>query len=540
MTRAAAPTTNPGDQAVVIYNTRVPESKDIAQHYAEVRRVPAGQVLGLPLSTNEEISRVEFRDSLQKPLAKELEKKRLWHIDSRLVPASSNRAARVEWRPIQAKIRYAVLCYGVPLRIAEDPMLKEDGLDKVRPELRRNVAAVDSELALLPLIEQGYPLHGPFNNWTYGVTNTIMLNPTNSLLMVARLDGPSPAIARSLVDKALQGEADGLWGRAYFDLRNTSEPGLKIGDEWIRGAAEICRHLGFETIVDENPGTFPASFPMSQIALYIGWYSQDADGPFTLPNVEFMPGAFAYHLFSFSASTLRSTTRNWVGPFLAKGATASMGTVDEPYIGGTPDMAAFVSRFIYYGFTLGEAAYASQPVLSWQTTVVGDPLYRPFGGNGDLLHKRLVEGHNKLVEWSFLRMVNLAVANGKPVSEAVAGLEQLDTTTNSAVLTEKLGDLYAAQGKPSSATHEYQLALKLDPTPQQKLRLLLHLGEKFQALDRPSDAYEQYQSILRDYPAYADKVAVLKLLVPLARKLEKKSDLETYEGQLQSLTTTTK
>jgi sulfate adenylyltransferase subunit 1 (EFTu-like GTPase family) len=77
---AAWATTNPGDEVVVVYNTRVSESKDIAQHYAELRRVPAGQVLGLSLSTNEEISRVEFRDSLQKPLAKELEKKRLWHI----------------------------------------------------------------------------------------------------------------------------------------------------------------------------------------------------------------------------------------------------------------------------------------------------------------------------------------------------------------------------------------------------------------------------------------------------------------------------
>ena len=537
---AAAPATNSGDEVVVVYNSRLPESKDIAQHYAERRRVPSGQLLGMPLSTNEEISRVEFRDSLQKPLARELEKKHLWHMDLQLVPASSNRASRVEWRVVQNKIRYAVLCYGVPLRIAEDPTLKEEGLDKVRPELRRNVAAVDNELAMLPLGEQGYPLHGPFNNWTYGVTNAALLNPTNRLLMVARLDGPSPAIARALVDKAIQAETDGLWGRAYFDLRNTSEPGMKMGDDWIRGAAEICRHLGFETIVDESPATFPASFPMSQIALYIGWYAQDADGPFTLPNVEFMPGAFAYHLFSFSASTLRSTTRNWAGPLLAKGATATMGSVDEPYLGGTPDMAVFVSRFIYYGFTLGEAAYASQPVLSWQTTVVGDPLYRPFGGNPELVHKQLVEGHNKLAEWSFLRMVNLAVANGKPMIEAVAGLEQLETTKSSAVLTEKLGDLYAAQGKPSSAAHEYQLALKLEPTPQQKLRLLLHLGEKFQALERPADAYDQYQSILHDYPAYADKVAILKLLVPLARKLEKKSDLETYESQLQSLTTTTR
>ena len=82
---------------------------------------------------------------------------------------------------------------------------------------------------------------------------------------MTRLDGPTAEIARGLVDKALQGEADGLWGRTYFDLRNTTDPAYKMGDDWIRNASEVCRHLGFDTIVDENPGTFPAGFPMSQI-----------------------------------------------------------------------------------------------------------------------------------------------------------------------------------------------------------------------------------------------------------------------------------
>ena len=41
-------------------------------------------------------------------------------------------------------------------------------------------------------------------------------------------------------------------------------------------------------------------------------------------------------------------------------------------------MAVFFTRWLK-GFSFGEAAYASQPVLSWQTTVIGDPLYRPFG-----------------------------------------------------------------------------------------------------------------------------------------------------------------
>lgn len=62
--------------------------------------------------------------------------------------------------------------------------------------------------------------------------------------MVARLDGPTAAIARGLVDKALQAEARGLWGRAYFDLRNISDPGYRVGDEWIRASAGSLQAVG--------------------------------------------------------------------------------------------------------------------------------------------------------------------------------------------------------------------------------------------------------------------------------------------------------
>jgi uncharacterized protein (TIGR03790 family) len=176
------------------------------------------------------------------------------------------------------------------------------------------------------MIEQHPPLTGPLRNWVYTSTNRAFLHPTNGLLMVSRLDGPDANIARGLVDKALQAEADGLWGRAYFDLRSITNTDYKLGDEWIRGASELCRHWGFETIVDEQPETFPAEFPMSQIAFYCGWYDPAASGPFARPTVEFMPGAFAYHLHSYSAARLRSPTENWVGPLLARGATISMGS----------------------------------------------------------------------------------------------------------------------------------------------------------------------------------------------------------------------
>src|SRR5207249_9171265 len=125
--------------------------------------------------------------------------------------------------------------------------------EKARVEMRRNEAAVDSELAALPLLLQNRPLTGPARNPIYGVTNTALIHPTNGVLVVARLDGPSVEIARGLVDKAMEAETNGLWRRAYFDLRGLTNTSYKLGDDWIRGAAEMVRRLGFETIVDEKP-----------------------------------------------------------------------------------------------------------------------------------------------------------------------------------------------------------------------------------------------------------------------------------------------
>jgi uncharacterized protein (TIGR03790 family) len=521
-----------GDEVVVVYNTRLPESKSVAEHYAERRQVPANQVFGFGLPVTEAMTRVEFRDLLQKPLAKELEKKKLFRFGSEIIPATNGQPGRVVWKTTEARIRYALLCYGVPSRILPDANLVEDVPEKLIPELRRNEAAVDSELAWLPRLEQKLPLTGPLQNPAYTVTNVALLHPTNGILMVARLDGPTSDIARGLVDKAIQAETDGLWGRAYFDLRGITNADYKLGDDWIRGASETCRQLGFETVVDESPGTFPVSFPLSQVAFYAGWYDENVSGPFTRPTVEFMPGAIAYHLHSFSAGTIRSATRNWVGPLLAKGATATMGCVNEPYLTGTPNVAIFFARILYFGFSFGEAAYAAQGQLSWQTTVIGDPLYHPFGKSPRDQHEELAARHSKLIEWSHLRIVDLNVAKGFPMVEVVKYLNEIKITKESAVLTEKLGDLYAAQGKPSSAVNAWQQALKLEPSTQQRIRLRLTLGEKLAALNRDEDAYSNYQKFLEESPDYPDKVSIYRKLLPLAQKLGKNEDAAKYEKQL--------
>ena len=511
-----------GEEVVVIYNSALPESKAVAEHYAAARAVPARQVFGFGLTTNEIIARADFTDFLQRPLADRLEAAGLWKFAEAATPAINGQAQPPGSRVVQSKIRYAVLCYGVPLKIAPAAMLDEFEAKAASGPFKANEASVDSELAWLPLLRTKVPLTGPLQNPFYLCTNSARLDCTNGILLVARLDGPTADIATHLVDKAMEAETTGLWGRAYIDARGLNRmSNFYPGDEWLLAGADICRQLGFETEVDTNEATLPDTFPMSHIAIYAGWYAFDACGPFTAPQMEFMPGAFAYHLNSFSAATVRSLTHNWCGPLLAKGATCTMGCVYEPYLTLTPNIA-FCLQALGNGDTFGEAAWAAQPALSWQTAVLGDPLYRPFNKTPAELHALLARTKSPLLEWAFDRLVCLDLAHGLRTPPLAAFLASLPLTAQSAVLNEKLANLYEDSGKPSSAIGAWQTALQLHLTPQQRLRLRLTLGEKLAAQGRVAEAMENYRALIAEAPDYPGRLDIDEKLKALEPKLAAK------------------
>src|SRR5258706_509834 len=97
----------PGSTVIVIYNTRVPESKQVAEYYAEKRQVPPGQLFGLALPESESMSRKEYIEQLQDPLMKSLETKRIFRLA--LPPSSTNSVAGANpgRRVVQSSIRYA-------------------------------------------------------------------------------------------------------------------------------------------------------------------------------------------------------------------------------------------------------------------------------------------------------------------------------------------------------------------------------------------------------------------------------------------------
>lgn len=63
---------------------------------------------------------------------------------------------------------------------------------------------------------------------------------------------------------------------------------------------------------------------------------------------------------------------------LEKGVAATIGPVHEPYVQGFPLPELFFGHLVEGYMSLGEAYLISLPFLSWQTILIGDPLYRPF------------------------------------------------------------------------------------------------------------------------------------------------------------------
>lgn len=502
------------ESVVVVFNQNLPDSEAVAQHYAAKRRIPKDRILGLDLPDKETVSRAVFQKKLQLPLAAIFRKRGWFEFEDTANEEAEQSLPKVK----KSSVRYLTLCYGVPLRIQSDRTIQEEGMEELPPEMRRNEAAVDSELATLP---NPLELYGWRPNPVYGATNSMAIRPENGILMVARLDGPSPQIAKQLVDKAVDAEQNGLWGRAYFDLRGLEGGEYKLGDDWIAHAAALSRHLGFETYEDRNPGTFPETLPISHAALYAGWYDAHVSGPFRRAKVEFMPGAVAYHLHSYSALTIRSKTERWVGPLLEAGATATMGCVYEPYLALSPHLHAFFER-LFHGFSFGEAAYASQPALSWQTTVVGDPLYRPFAKSLPALQADLQRKDSPLIEWLILMKIN----------RAIAGQISMDQILESAVLSEKWGDLLYEQEKRDEAVRQYRQALQRKPSSQQEIRIGQRLAALLQETDADADALSVYLNLIQRHPHFPGKIGMLRKARNLAEKLDLPKELREIQRQL--------
>ncbi|MDR2863709.1 MAG: TIGR03790 family protein [Puniceicoccales bacterium] len=391
-------------QVVVLANRDNAESLLLARHYMKARAIPEQNLISLPLNMREEISWAEFTTTLWDPLIAILQQKG-WLTGEMLpgVDTSGRRRIKIS----ENKIGYLVLCRGVPLRIADSPAIvavekKQPGA-RFHPDFSSCIASVDSELATLPMA--GIPATGFVPNPIFQKLK-ITAEARQSIVHVSRLDGPSLADCLRLVDGVQYAEQYGLTGRAYVDQGGPH----KQGDDWLKDTTKLLETTGYDLSVEETSRLIEYDKRADAPALYFGWYSQNIAGRFADPDVSFVPGSIALHIHSFSAITLRSPTRGWAGPLVAKGASVTFGNVSEPYLQFTTVPSLFLAVLLK-GWQVGDAYAMATAGWSWQSILIGDPLYRPFKisllTQLEHIRRRKPGGKRALRDYVLLRYANL-------------------------------------------------------------------------------------------------------------------------------------
>jgi hypothetical protein len=295
-----------------------------------------------------------------------------------------------------------------------------------------------------------------------------------------------------MIDGALSAEQTGLNGFAYINLRGITSGAMAEGDQWLSAATLDLRKCGMPLVWDSSPLLFPEDYPMDHVAIYLGWYSANVQGPMARDDFRFLPGAIAVHIHSFSAATLRDPRANWCGPLLAHGAAATLGNVYEPYLDLTPHLDIFANR-LRNGYNFAESAYASVPALSWMTTFVGDPLYRPFGG----FDAAPAETQTDIEYAAYRDGARMWYEKGQ-----AAGTRQLEVSARklqSGIVWEGLGLLEWSVPADQAALESFRQAQKCYGHTSDAVRTVLHQTEILGAEDKMNDAKALARKAIAEY-----------------------------------------
>jgi uncharacterized protein (TIGR03790 family) len=442
-------------QVVVVYNTLVPASKELAEFYALNRRIPEKNLIGIEVTEKGTIDRATYEKSIRNPLVAEFNKRNFWTLGK--TPNGIE-------GPVETQIRCVALMKGLPLRISRLKDLKEAGNDKQQFK-QVNEASVDSELSLMGI--KGYPKGGFLPN-PYFKKNTSASQITGqNFLLVGRLEASSFDQCKRMVLDALDVEKEGLWGRAYID--HSLKPGaFAIGDQWMSNIAKMTAGNAHPTIIDRQSNTFVTNYPMTDAALYFGWYTTHRNGPFLDPKMRFKKGAIAVHIHSFSAQQLMNPAKNWSAGLIDRGAAATLGNTWEPFLQLTHHLDIFYQR-LAQGYSLVEAAYMSINVLSWQNVVLGDPLYTPYRTTEVTPENLSGDRNYKIIRYAGKRFTEAAERTTQLVKAA-------EKTKNGSVY-EMLAYGYLEAGDSEKARKGFLRAKELFPEPADKLRQDLNLVE---------------------------------------------------------------
>ena len=474
-------------EVVVVYNADSELSREAMNRYCSARHIPQKNRFALYGLTRADISRRDYDIKVKSQLLSQAR-------DRRLVWPTLSRDGGKE-------IKAMVLMPDLPLRIKEE--VKEG--QKKNGNAPGNAAALDSELMLLGAT---YELNSLINNPCFKKPEQVAAGARQRIMCVCRIDGPSRESIMNMINDPHKVERSGLWGWTVVDTGGK----YKQGDLMMEGIAELCHTRRMPLFYEKTGSTIPNDYPLpDNTVCYFGWYTNPANGPFrqeSATGFRFAPGAIAFHLHSYSATSLHDG-KTWVSALLKRGAAVTAGNVAEPYLGPSLNCDVFFQH-LAAGKQVGEAALIASPSASWQCIILGDPLYRPFPASG-----LRPSATNAFVRWR--KMVNFFKGDIALMKKAVD--EELPRK-DGAVFAESYAGICRQAGKLQEAEHYYLEASKKYTRAQDVLRCQLCRAYVQKEDGRPSDASQSVDAIQAKFDKSVFEAAVKKAVGDLA--VEKK------------------
>ncbi|MDQ2773372.1 MAG: TIGR03790 family protein, partial [Acidobacteriota bacterium] len=343
------------DRVLVVYNAGNSESRSVAEYYIGKRSIPPSNICKIKPSSTDFLEEGEFRKSVKAP-----------------IQACLNQIGK-------DRILYIVFSYETPFDLSVKgqtyalDQFVADIWDDFLPDRAAEQTEVQPYFGRAQSEGNIYEPYVPLSEYR-------KKSGSRQLYSVWRLDAPTAALAKGLVDKALFAESRGLSGQACFDRRygaiaSVADYSYGAGDWDVFQAGEFARKAGFKILEDTHEqefGAAPAPMRCDSAALYAGWYSLDHYNDAFSWN----PGALGIHLDSASASNPRGGS-NWAANAVTRGITVTSGAIGEPYLENLPHPdQAFL--YLFQGANVGDALLRSTRLLKWRIINIGDPLYRPF------------------------------------------------------------------------------------------------------------------------------------------------------------------
>ena len=349
------------ETTVIVVNEVATGSVELGEYYGQKRGIPAGNIIALDLTVQEEINRTQYQE-LEAQLWDGLNESGLYDT-----------------------VETLVLMYGVPLKVS-DPYVPDAGTY----DMKSPRASVDSELALMFVDKENrtYDNEGAFSN------DSVVVNPYfnrsasftrpqfDDMLLVARLDGPSPYTVRNLIERCIGPGFQIDEAKAYFDTDPAMDSvNLSKYDSKIFRAFDISLAHGIPSILETSNATIGdgdevwsnestlnvTSDKMAHPTIYWGWYSNES----YYDKFNWTNQSAGQYVNSLNAENL-SDEQQWCSGAIADGLSATTGHVYEPDSDAAAHPDIFVQALID-GHSVVEAFWMATPYLSWQNVVIGDP-----------------------------------------------------------------------------------------------------------------------------------------------------------------------